>query len=293
MREYAELLDKVGGSLANVYAEKTGKTREEIEDWMDAETWFDAEEAKAAGFVDKLVKGKKIEARADLSGFKRAPEALVAMLRAKDEDKPDAAGGATPDPENAPNSPADEAMEGTMSGMDAAAQAAALETARTEERQRVSEIRALAREHSTPQDQIDKWIDDGNVTVAQVKDQILARIKDAAKKAPNVQARVGAPRAEKDPRAGFESHTAFLDAVIVASKSSVKDERLLPLAVDDDEGPGQAYMLPRGLPPGRSMRPRCRPSRSRRSRCCWSLMAMSSSGRAGSRRSAMPPCGPQ
>lgn len=203
MRELADLLDKVGGSLANVYAEKTGRDVTEVQDWMTAETWFNADEALAAGFVDKLVKGKKIAARADLTGFRNAPSALKAALDGLHAPTPEAAGGAAPVATLTPNQQAVEAMEGTMSVVDNAAQAAAIESARAEERTRISAIRALAREHNMPQDQVDTWIDDAAVTVGQVKDQILAQIRAAAAAAPHVRATVGAPREESAPFASF------------------------------------------------------------------------------------------
>jgi len=79
MREFADLLDKVGGSLAGVYAEKSGNEAEKVQEWMDAETWFTADEAKAAGFIHAITKGKTIEARADLSAFSRVPQTLLAQ----------------------------------------------------------------------------------------------------------------------------------------------------------------------------------------------------------------------
>jgi HK97 family phage major capsid protein len=152
-------------------------------------------------------------------------------------------------------------MEQTMSEQDAAAQAAldnAAQAARTEERTRVSEIRALCREHAVPQDQIDKWLDDGAITVAAVKDQILDRIKAGAERAPVVRARVGAPRADADPRRGFTSPRDFLHAVMTnkgRSMDTVKDERLRPLlaGADDEDGGGDApaFFLPRGFNPKR------------------------------------------
>lgn len=256
MRELADLLDKVGGSLANIYAEKTGMDKAEVQALMNAETWFDAEEAKAAGLVDTLVKGKKIAARADVSAFKNTPKTLRAAVRDLSI-TPVADGGAAPASENTPEQQAVEAMEGTMSGQDAAAQAAAIESARAEERKRISDIRALAREHSMPQDQIDKWVDDPKSTVTEVKDQILAKIRAGAEAAPYVRATVGAPRADSDPRRGFAGHQDFFLSVIenrqARTREDVQDERLRPLAVFEDEkksGADMAFLMPRAFNPG-------------------------------------------
>lgn len=67
---------------------------------------------------------------------------------------------------------------------------------------------------------------------------------------PQVQIGGLRPRAERDPRYGFESHRDFLTAVMAASRSSRDpDERLAPLAVADEEGEGPAFMLPRAFGP--------------------------------------------
>lgn len=81
MREEADLLDKVGGAIVNTYMSKTKKTEEEIKNWMSAETWFSAEEAKEAGFVDKIEETTDEKAKTqtgifDLSVFANVPDAL-------------------------------------------------------------------------------------------------------------------------------------------------------------------------------------------------------------------------
>jgi enoyl-CoA hydratase/carnithine racemase len=56
--------------IANdIYAKKSGKTTEEIKQIMDAETYFTAEEALAAGFVDEILKNEK-QLSAQMSGDK-------------------------------------------------------------------------------------------------------------------------------------------------------------------------------------------------------------------------------
>ncbi|MBD9616763.1 Clp protease ClpP [Pseudomonas sp. PDM07] len=55
MRQYADLLDKVEGTLVQAYASKTGKSPEEIHALLKAETWMDGSEAVAAGFADQLI----------------------------------------------------------------------------------------------------------------------------------------------------------------------------------------------------------------------------------------------
>lgn len=78
MRQMADTLEKVTGSLVAIYAARTGKKPEEIQDLLDAETWFTAAEAKEAGFVDAISEPKNVKASGDLSRFRNAPRALAA-----------------------------------------------------------------------------------------------------------------------------------------------------------------------------------------------------------------------
>jgi ATP-dependent protease ClpP protease subunit len=54
LRQQADLLDKLDAGLAKTYAEKTGKTAEEMSAAMVAETWYNAEEAKTIGLCDAI-----------------------------------------------------------------------------------------------------------------------------------------------------------------------------------------------------------------------------------------------
>lgn len=54
MRKYADLLDKVEHTLIPAYAEKTGKSAEELSAMLCAETWLNAKECVEQGFADKL-----------------------------------------------------------------------------------------------------------------------------------------------------------------------------------------------------------------------------------------------
>lgn len=65
MRKTADLMDKMTTTIAHVYAEKMVSTKgydypEALAlalQWMEAETWFTAEEALAAGLIDGIVNG--------------------------------------------------------------------------------------------------------------------------------------------------------------------------------------------------------------------------------------------
>jgi len=55
MSKEADLLQKLNAQIAQIYASKTGKPFNKIEEWMTAEKWFTAEEAKNEGFIDEII----------------------------------------------------------------------------------------------------------------------------------------------------------------------------------------------------------------------------------------------
>jgi ATP-dependent Clp protease protease subunit len=82
MRAMAEALDKIAGSLVRGYAAKSGKPDDEIAALMAAETWFDATDAVAAGFADRLADPVRMAARFDIGRFRNAPPDLVEAVEA-------------------------------------------------------------------------------------------------------------------------------------------------------------------------------------------------------------------
>ena len=83
MRDYAELLDKVESVLIPAYAEKTGKSSDEIAAMLEDETWMDGKECVAMGFADQTtpslqamacIQSKRIE------DFEKMPKSMRNML---------------------------------------------------------------------------------------------------------------------------------------------------------------------------------------------------------------------
>jgi len=80
MRDFADKLDKVNGSIATTYISKTKKDEKEINDLMAAETWLTADEALELGFVDELAGEIDMAACAKFipvmakAGFKHIPK---------------------------------------------------------------------------------------------------------------------------------------------------------------------------------------------------------------------------
>lgn len=91
LRKDADLLDKIADTtIRTSYMTKTGKSEDEVRAWMADETWFTAEEALAAGFVDSIEKKSEVKAKFDLSVFAKAPKALAesdAKLTKRDMEK--------------------------------------------------------------------------------------------------------------------------------------------------------------------------------------------------------------
>ena len=74
LRRTADILDKIDESaIVRTYVNKTGADEDQVRQWMEGpETWFTAEEALEAGFVDAIDAQSDAEASFDLSVFSHA-----------------------------------------------------------------------------------------------------------------------------------------------------------------------------------------------------------------------------
>jgi len=80
MRKTADILDKIRDTMIGAYIGKSGKGEDEVRAMLDAETWMDADEAHAAGFVDSI--GDKMDMAAcakfvptmEKMGYKHVPK---------------------------------------------------------------------------------------------------------------------------------------------------------------------------------------------------------------------------
>lgn len=73
MRALSDLMDKLDRSFADDYAAKTGRAADEFAALMDAEEWFDAAQAVAAGMADRIGETTQTKNQWDLSAYKNAP----------------------------------------------------------------------------------------------------------------------------------------------------------------------------------------------------------------------------
>jgi len=78
MRDTADVLDKLGNTIAEIYARKTGDSVAEMLEKMSDETWYSGSEALEAGLIDEVYDTEEIAAAAcfDFSGFCNLPEPL-------------------------------------------------------------------------------------------------------------------------------------------------------------------------------------------------------------------------
>ena len=167
MRKYADLLDKVENTLIPAYANKTGKTPEELAEMLSAETWLNGKECVEQGFADKLaeplvamasIKSRKLE------DFENMPKAMKDMLF-----KPQGNAGSTPAPQATPNeqsAPVNQAVT-----VDNTAQVQA------ELNKRNADIKAVfAPFGTTHNDLLVECLGDLSITAEQAKDKLLAKL---------------------------------------------------------------------------------------------------------------------
>ncbi|PSJ23823.1 peptidase S14 [Halomonas sp. ND22Bw] len=97
MRRYAELLDKVEGTLLAAYGKKTGKSEDELKPLLAQETWFTGVEAVEQGFADQLAEPLQVAASLKsqrMQEFEHMPQKLKNLM------DPRGHGGQTPPPNN-------------------------------------------------------------------------------------------------------------------------------------------------------------------------------------------------
>ena len=77
MRETADLLDKIGGELVNIYEAHSDLSADEIQEYMDVDTWFTADEAVEAGLADEQIEHEAVAASVSIDSryaYKHVPE---------------------------------------------------------------------------------------------------------------------------------------------------------------------------------------------------------------------------
>lgn len=92
MRRMAETLDTISDAIIGIYERQTENDRDQIIEWMDAETWFNADAAIEAGFADAMEEGITAEASAVDSAlvehFKNVPREIAAVATERRSSEP-------------------------------------------------------------------------------------------------------------------------------------------------------------------------------------------------------------
>jgi ATP-dependent Clp endopeptidase proteolytic subunit ClpP len=219
LRDTADVLDLHAEAMVSGYAEKSGKPRAEILKIMKKETWFTAEEALAAGFIDEIVAPAEMAAlaRFDLSNFKHPP---TSPTRNK----------AMPNPTNEP-APVKKADDGGKPAPALTTVASTPEEILARERQRRSEIRA----RFTPmlyrdgmRDLLDQVLDNPAISVEAAADLALRKLGEGTEPLNVVHARTDIEWGSNQHQADFR--VAAIDALLI--RGGVRVEKPHPAARD-------------------------------------------------------------
>lgn len=173
MRKYADLLDKLEATLIPAYADKTGKTEEELAQMLAVETWMNGKEAVEQGFADELAVPVKAMAHIKskrLEDYKNMPESIKSMLF-----KPQGNAGQPVTPVvpsvQAVTEPANQAQPSAVPNANVE------EQVKAKMAQRVNAIKAVfAPFGAAHQDLLVECLGDVNMTAEQAKDKLLARL---------------------------------------------------------------------------------------------------------------------
>lgn len=85
MKKTIDLLDKMDNIIAETYASKTGKSKDEMLKAMEEETWYNANEAKEMGFIDNILESKSMVAKANIGidsfkNYRNTPRELIESI---------------------------------------------------------------------------------------------------------------------------------------------------------------------------------------------------------------------
>lgn len=231
MRRYAELLDKVEGTLVASYTKKTGKSEEEIKQLLAAETWLTGAEAVEQGFADQLA--EPLQAAASLKSqrmqeFDHMPEQLKNLMnpRGQGNGQPpqQPQGGGQPNAPQGDGQPTQQPQGGGQPAQQpqgGGQPAATMEQFKAKEKARREAVAAVFQPFGETHAQLQReCLDDMEIDAVAAKDKLLAALgAGTTPTAPNrrdthafadngnivgdgirncVEARVGLGQAEKD-----------------------------------------------------------------------------------------------
>lgn len=77
MRRTADLLEKYDQKLVEIYTAHTEQSKEQISEWVQAETWMTAQEALDRGFIDRIGQPLSVKACVREGQFAKTPKDLL------------------------------------------------------------------------------------------------------------------------------------------------------------------------------------------------------------------------
>ena len=186
MRDAADTLDKVDGSLRGIYMDRMGVDEAKAKEIMAKDTWLTADEAMDLGFATALIEDIKATAKFDLARA-ALPDNVAAIFKAEadPEQKPegDDEPPAAPDEPEVPNTPVAKQIEALANTAGLQAHAATFAVACTsleEAKTRITaatEIVALCAVAKRPDDAAPAIR--ANKTVADVRASLIAAMAEA------------------------------------------------------------------------------------------------------------------
>jgi ATP-dependent Clp protease protease subunit len=90
MQKALDMLAEVKESIINAYQIKTGQSRAKISNWMDAETWMNANKAIELGFADGILEDEKRANPVEIYAFSRraVTNSLLDKVKPKTSSEP-------------------------------------------------------------------------------------------------------------------------------------------------------------------------------------------------------------
>ena len=186
MRDAADTLDKVDGSLRGIYMDRMGVDEAKAKEIMAKDTWLTADESMDLGFATALIEDIKATAKFDLARA-ALPDNVAAIFKAEadPEQKPegDDEPPAAPDEPEVPNTPVAKQIEALANTAGLQAHAATFAVACTsleEAKTRITaatEIVALCAVAKRPDDAAPAIR--ANKTVADVRASLIAAMAEA------------------------------------------------------------------------------------------------------------------
>lgn len=238
-RKVADTLDQVRDLALKAYEKHTSASSEQLIEWMDAETWFTAEQALEAGFIDEVIApDDMVDIAACAEKFKadRLPNLPALMGAGNPAKQPAALPAISGDGHMTPEEKAalEAAQRKTAADIEAAKLAGATEAAAAERSRVVSITQSFAKypEHALL---AQECITNG-VTLAEANAKLLAKLAEKATPVNGTHVEITADVREKRRDAASQwllfraGHREDGKPTVVAGDNPFRGARLIDLA---------------------------------------------------------------